>query len=147
MRIVHFLKFLVFSIALGVAACQPPAPAPKITPSFEASDLVGVWVADGYVWEGIPTRNERIELRQTPNGRLVAIKTIGSPCVGGAGEMTWRGQLNGDVIVGQAQLGWTDGRREWVSTEVQVLDVDSMILPTGRDRDGKPYKGVAFTRN
>lgn len=104
-----------------------------------ASDLVGLWTGSGYTCEG----NEPDELVRvtSPNGiDIIATKLRGDACVR-AGEVTWRGRLNGRRIIVKAHMRAPHAAvsaSSWVDDTVEVISRDEMTAFGVRYRRGNP---------
>ena len=67
------------------------------TSSFD--NIEGKWIASGYNCEDLTGLSETIEI--VKNGdELLAIKLTGDKCIP-AGDTTWHGSINGDLIIGK----------------------------------------------
>lgn len=86
--------------------------------------LAGRWAGSGYRC-GQERLVQLVEVSNRGNS-LEARKVTGDECVV-AGEITWRGSLNGDVITVSGQGRHSDGGSVWHPGQIRVLSEDLMI--------------------
>ncbi len=92
--------------------------------SYTAADLTGNWEAAGYGCDPpIPLQKIKIQLKGT---KLIATKITGDDCVP-AGNVTWEGTLNGNVITAQGKV--SSGAKtpmRWIPVTITVIDKNTL---------------------
>lgn len=109
------------------------------TRNTSAPTLAGIWIGEGYrCTDVLEEHTQEVSIREEGD-KVIASKVVGDECVR-AGETTWEGTRNGNIVTGEYHVHPVGGEPGTLPATVTVQDTDTLVL------EGAGLETHTFTR-